>query len=515
MKSILIFVLIVLVSITLYPQQGDHHAESYKNRNATFRKEAGRKSLSESNHDVNRQSAADLKSKANKYRMLGDMAETVSGGAFQYADSTKYEYVFNNYRTEDIYFRWDIIHWASLSKIKRTYDQNYNVLIEEAMNFDGMDWIGEYQYIYTYDQENRLLSTVYQEYNYSLINWDNVSRNVNRYDNRGYEIEELGQNWSSGNWVNSYRVLFNNDDSGNVIQSISQIYNSGSWKNNFKTERTYNIQNGMLTNFGFNWNSTTSSWDNYSKILFTRDLNNNIMTSTAFDWNSGAWVENEQYSYTYNSGNLLLSKIYQSWNSSLSQWVMHDKQEYTYNSNGMMLSEYCSIWNIGTSSWVYDFRYLYTYGSNNNRLSETHTEWISGAWVDNYRHLYTYDNNNNELSDTYADWDVPSSAWVDASRYHFYWEMYEENAGLTEDNNRFNIRIFPNPASTYIEIVSPLEIIGITLYNSAGQIVYQKKTKSNAEKIELNTLVNGLYIIQAETKEGIIYKKMQINNYQP
>ena len=511
MKSISAFISLVFIGFFLYPQQNLNHCNTLISKDKALQL----KTIPEGIFPQNKHHPApspDIKQlKTNKYRMLGDMTEVSSGGILQHYDSTKYDYIFNDYSSDYIYYRWDLIHWATLSKMKRTYDQNYNVLIDEGMNFDGTDWIGEYQYVYSYDQGNRMLSSTYREFNNATVSWDNVSREICRYNSRGYQIDDLYQNWLSGAWVNANRFLQNIDDSGNVILSISQYYDSGSWQNSFKSERTYNNQNFILTNFGYIWNATTSVWENSSKLLYDLDGNNNVISITMYTWSSGVWVEDEKYSYTYNSSNMILSNIYQVWNGLLSQWVNDGKYEFAFNGNDKMINECHYNWNNGTSSWDNDFRFLYTYDSNSNRLSETNAQWSAGSWVDNYRNLYSYDNNNNLILDDYDKWNALVSVWNTQNRTHFYWEIYEENAGINNNDAASSIVVSPNPASSYIKIISPVEIIQVAIYSSAGQKVYDSETGSNSVTLDLNNLESGLYFIQALTAKGIFSKKIQIN----
>lgn len=511
MKSITIIISLVFTGFFLYPQQNLNHPDPFINKNKAILAKAAQETNSPQNKYCFAQPYDIKRVKTNKYRILGDMTEVSSGGILQHYDSTKYDYIFNDYSTDIIYFRWDVIHWAMLSKMHRTYDQNYNVLIDEGMNFDGTDWIGEYQYVYTYDQGNRLLSSTYQEFNNATVSWDDLSREIYRYNIRGNQIEDLYQNWSSGAWVNASRFIQNFDDNNNIILSISQYYDSGSWQNSFKSERTYNNQNFIITNFGYIWNATTSVWENSSKLLFDLDANNNVITTTMYKWSSGVWVEEEKYSYTYNSANIMLSEIHQVWNGLLSQWVNDEKYEFAFNGNNKVINEYRYEWNSGTSSWDNDFKFLYTYDSNSNRLSETNAQWFAGAWVDNYRNLYTYDSNNNTVLQDYDTWNALVSVWNTQNRTHYYWEIYEENAGVKNNEAVSGINIFPSPASSFIKITGPVEIIKVTIYNPAGQKVYDNETGSNSVNIELDNFESGLYVIQALTKNGMISKKVQIN----
>jgi hypothetical protein len=56
--------------------------------------------------------------------------------------------------------------------------------------------------------------------------------------------------------------------------------------------------------------------------------------------------------------------------------------------------------------------------------------------------------------------------------------------------------IYPNPARDYIEIQSS-EGARITIYNSIGEIVLSvQQTYSSFQRINVNTLVSGIYFIK-------------------
>jgi bacillolysin len=75
------------------------------------------------------------------------------------------------------------------------------------------------------------------------------------------------------------------------------------------------------------------------------------------------------------------------------------------------------------------------------------------------------------------------------------------------------IRVYPNPTDgkLYIEVPLNVKCQGITLINVNGQIELGKAS-SDQSTIELNvgSLTKGLYILQIQTLNQIIYKKILI-----
>ncbi|GAA3580106.1 T9SS type A sorting domain-containing protein [Snuella lapsa] len=68
-----------------------------------------------------------------------------------------------------------------------------------------------------------------------------------------------------------------------------------------------------------------------------------------------------------------------------------------------------------------------------------------------------------------------------------------DNITLSADNlNTLNIKIYPNPSTDKINIVTPLKTINSTLFNAFGQIVLQTDQKA----INTTHLANGVYILK-------------------
>ena len=88
--------------------------------------------------------------------------------------------------------------------------------------------------------------------------------------------------------------------------------------------------------------------------------------------------------------------------------------------------------------------------------------------------------------------------------------------GVENNTNSNKIKIFPNPVKNHFSIESSenIKINQIKIYNFSGQEIYseaiaQKQVQVN---ITLPDLANGIYIIQIDTENGLINKKINILN---
>lgn len=70
-----------------------------------------------------------------------------------------------------------------------------------------------------------------------------------------------------------------------------------------------------------------------------------------------------------------------------------------------------------------------------------------------------------------------------------------------------SVKLFPNPANDYFEIVSPITFDKILIYNSSGVII---KSKNYNEKQDTSELKSGVYIVCLISDEIFIRKKLII-----
>ena len=82
--------------------------------------------------------------------------------------------------------------------------------------------------------------------------------------------------------------------------------------------------------------------------------------------------------------------------------------------------------------------------------------------------------------------------------------------GIEEVEND-QLRIYPNPASQLVNVESTVEIIGIKVYNNAGQLVLDEQVKVFNHQIDVSGYDKGIYYISLETIDGPILKKITIN----
>ncbi len=90
-----------------------------------------------------------------------------------------------------------------------------------------------------------------------------------------------------------------------------------------------------------------------------------------------------------------------------------------------------------------------------------------------------------------------------------YVRVYQ-NTGLSIDEefaNKFSV--YPNPAASYVNITSEVNIDNVELYNSIGQLVLEKK--ENAKQLNVENLKSGVYILKIYSGNLSAIKKVLVN----
>jgi len=98
--------------------------------------------------------------------------------------------------------------------------------------------------------------------------------------------------------------------------------------------------------------------------------------------------------------------------------------------------------------------------------------------------------------------------WGDSFPSEFKWttgivgvdEIFEDNS----------ISIFPNPASTQLNIQSEVNIEQITLINLVGQAIFEEQANSTKITLSTSELETGIYFVKVKTTKGVVNKRIVI-----
>ncbi len=83
------------------------------------------------------------------------------------------------------------------------------------------------------------------------------------------------------------------------------------------------------------------------------------------------------------------------------------------------------------------------------------------------------------------------------------------NAGVNEAFETSDMKLYPNPASDYVSILSSqnYKLEEVTIYNSVGQL--QLQTPINT--FDISNFSNGIYFVNIKTENALVVKKLVVN----
>ena len=99
---------------------------------------------------------------------------------------------------------------------------------------------------------------------------------------------------------------------------------------------------------------------------------------------------------------------------------------------------------------------------------------------------------------------------TDENEYAYYVEVKAElsNMNFISENNTF--KVFPNPASFNLNIISDNTIKLIQIMDFKGVIVKDLKIQNNNTIIDISNLHSGLYFIKVHINDSILFRKVLI-----
>ena len=132
---------------------------------------------------------------------------------------------------------------------------------------------------------------------------------------------------------------------------------------------------------------------------------------------------------------------------------------------------------------------------------------IEGEHLDNAT-VYLYDNFANTITNlSQQDYIFKSDKGEFNQRFTIQFE--EETILGDHDTILEQIAIFPNPTQDILNIVSPLAIDSVTIYDVRGrEVIRQQFTQQGSYQLDLSKLDTAMYFVQIDTDQGSITRRV-------
>jgi hypothetical protein len=162
------------------------------------------------------------------------------------------------------------------------------------------------------------------------------------------------------------------------------------------------------------WDVTTIWMADYNRYC-TYDNHGNVLTNLKTDTNTGDTLE--LTTYTYDSEQRLIKRIFQIWNNG--NWENSEQNYYEFDTYG---NETISLYYFWQGSWVpaWGTKHIYTY-ENNKMIEDLSQEWdqILTTWVNASKYIYTYDVNGYRTEHVYQYWESTMGVWISAFKDNY------------------------------------------------------------------------------------------------
>lgn len=84
-----------------------------------------------------------------------------------------------------------------------------------------------------------------------------------------------------------------------------------------------------------------------------------------------------------------------------------------------------------------------------------------------------------------------------------------QNLTISQHNLDSFVSIFPNPVSSVLRINTSLSrIVGVKLFSINGKLFKNLQFNSNQIRIDLNAFENGIYLLEIQTENTVLTKKI-------
>ncbi len=386
---------------------------------------------------------------SNEYYQLDSISTyTDNSNNWQLDSREKFKYDSQKNITEELIQTLSFNTWQNDQKIKYSYSSDYLHCYISSSNWNpsSSSWAYEWRKKVDLNNSRTQLSIEYQESEGGASIWNKVWVQRQVYNNNdqllSYETDwwnESGSQWESY-W--KYDCIY--DTEGNLLEVQNKSYNqsSNNWSNEIECINNY-MNTGELAFQNVNaWNNDQNDWQPLRHVNYTQPSSNSeLETRENWNENNNSWDSSTRLDKVFDASGNTTRINYQLWNAAQNDWVTQRIDEFTFNSADIKIKEVTKFYNNQTGHW------------------------------DNYLQ----------------------------KNYH-YTKVVSSDIGDIDDPE---LRIYPNPTSSYLFLDYADTANEIMIYNIEGKKVIVVEPESSGMSIDVNSLKTGIYIIVVKFDTGV------------
>lgn len=297
------------------------------------------------------------------------------------------------------------------------------------------------------------------------------------YDGNGNLIVETYADWNKGtkSWDTAYAYFYTYNSQGLVIEDSAYDYDFG--EPDTKSDYTYDSNGNLIATAFYEWDN--GSWSGVYRATLAYDGNGRATTTVTESYENGAWINAAKDSLAYTgTANNHTYRLFQMWDTSGKKWVNSFRGVRTLNSNNVPATETSAVYDTMAKQWMVLGEVDYTYNSNGDIESATTYPIVNGTKLN-----------------------TPVSVG-----YYYYRHYF--NVDVKDIAADKEMLVFPNPASTYINVKVPAQAT-ISLVSMTGQTVKQQAVQAAGQAtISLSGVPPGNYVLNIQAAAGQNHKQL-------
>ncbi len=213
-------------------------------------------------------------------------------------------------------------------------------LTEYVKGYSAYQFVNSKKTSYFYDANDSLVQKIIQTGNDT--SWFNSQQRIYTYNNSGYPLTILVQNWDANTWQTVLTDSFLYDLQNNLL-SHSTYYTNQAQRILFD----YNVLNQDTLEILQNFDFTLGQWQNANRTENEYNLSGLLKQSTIYDWNLSAWDSTSRiiYSYINSYPDSIITLAYDT------AWVNESMTLYDYSPFNQVIHKYTLGW--ADTAWVY------------------------------------------------------------------------------------------------------------------------------------------------------------------
>ena len=349
----------------------------------------------------------------------------------------------------------------------------------------------------------RQLARVNQLYDDVFHQFSNADSIHYTYMSSGSPDIDLNYSWNGASWDLTYRTLHTYTPGSQPWIAIGQNF-LGQWENAKKDSFGYgsNLLTSDKTSFYFH--PGLQEWISSKRSLYTYSAFDQLTQQTDQNYIQSVWVNQMRYLSSYAPDSTLLSYFTERWDSTLVNWKAERRTDYFYDSSKNLINAMLYRWNPNDSSWYHLQKWTVSYDSLSRPLTYLFENFdtLSSSYYNGSLLNYTYDADGNLIYSLFQNWIVQELEWENENQFFYY---YEPVTGIKELADKNVLRVYPNPATTKIQLSFSEDqnmFCDLWICNSIGQFLISQSSIRIPTQVDVSSFPKGNYTVLLRTKEG-------------